>query len=113
MLAVCSCDCYEHGLLPVPGGAAKQLCLLRSTGITRIIVCCGSAAHTCWLTSCSPALASLQVKVQTVPGFARGLTDGLPKVIAQEGFAGCVPFSSFIHAQQVHVVLCVLYTGDS
>jgi len=26
--------------------------------------------------------------VQTVPGFANGLTDGMPKVIAQEGMGG-------------------------
>lgn len=31
----------------------------------------------------------LQVKVQTVPGYAKGLTDGMPKVIAQEGAGGC------------------------
>ncbi len=37
----------------------------------------------------------LQVKVQTTPGYAKGLTDGLPKFIANEGFAslfrGVVP----------------------
>lgn len=31
----------------------------------------------------------LQVKVQTVPGYAKGLMDGMPKVIAQEGVGGC------------------------
>jgi hypothetical protein len=30
----------------------------------------------------------MQVKVQTVPGFANGLFDGMPKVIAQEGVGG-------------------------
>jgi hypothetical protein len=30
----------------------------------------------------------LQVKVQTVPGFAKGLSDGMPKFIQQEGVAG-------------------------
>jgi hypothetical protein len=30
-----------------------------------------------------------QVKVQTVPGFANGLIDGMPKFIQQEGVAGC------------------------
>jgi solute carrier family 25 phosphate transporter 3 len=30
----------------------------------------------------------LQVKVQTVPGFARGFADGLPKFVQQEGVAG-------------------------
>ena len=30
----------------------------------------------------------LQVKVQTVPGYARGLADGLPKFVQQEGVAG-------------------------
>lgn len=32
----------------------------------------------------------MQVKVQTVPGYANGLFDGMPKVIAQEGFGGYV-----------------------
>jgi hypothetical protein len=30
----------------------------------------------------------MQVKVQTVPGYAKGLMDGLPKVLGQEGAAG-------------------------
>lgn len=29
-----------------------------------------------------------QVKVQTVPGYAKGLADGLPKFVAQEGVGG-------------------------
>lgn len=29
-----------------------------------------------------------KVRVQTQPGFARGLTDGMPKLIASDGFAG-------------------------
>lgn len=33
-------------------------------------------------------LEAVKVKVQTVPGFAKGFTDGLPKFIAQEGFGG-------------------------
>lgn len=32
----------------------------------------------------------VQVKVQTVPGYAKGLSDGMPKVISQEGVGGCV-----------------------
>ncbi len=31
-----------------------------------------------------------QVKVQTVPGYAKGITDGMPKFIAQEGLSGWV-----------------------
>lgn len=34
------------------------------------------------------ALSRVQVKVQTVPGFAKGLTDGFPKFIALEGAGG-------------------------
>lgn len=30
----------------------------------------------------------LQVKVQTVPGYARGIADGLPKFVQQEGVGG-------------------------
>eukprot|EP00199_Chlamydomonas_sp_CCMP681_P002011 CAMPEP_0119101476 /NCGR_PEP_ID=MMETSP1180-20130426/513_1 /TAXON_ID=3052 ORGANISM="Chlamydomonas cf sp, Strain CCMP681" /NCGR_SAMPLE_ID=MMETSP1180 /ASSEMBLY_ACC=CAM_ASM_000741 /LENGTH=347 /DNA_ID=CAMNT_0007085601 /DNA_START=46 /DNA_END=1089 /DNA_ORIENTATION=+ len=33
-------------------------------------------------------MEAVKVKVQTVPGFAKGLTDGLPKFIQQEGVAG-------------------------
>ena len=29
-----------------------------------------------------------QVKVQTSPGFAKGIADGMPKFIQQEGVAG-------------------------
>ena len=29
-----------------------------------------------------------QVKVQTVPGYARGIADGLPKFVQQEGVGG-------------------------
>jgi solute carrier family 25 phosphate transporter 3 len=29
-----------------------------------------------------------QVKVQTVPGFAKGMSDGLPRFVAQEGYGG-------------------------
>jgi hypothetical protein len=35
-----------------------------------------------------PPFLCLQVKVQTVPGYARGLADGLPKFVQQEGVAG-------------------------
>nr|ABA01115.1 mitochondrial carrier protein CR057 [Chlamydomonas incerta] len=31
---------------------------------------------------------AVKVKVQTVPGFAKGLSDGLPKFVAQEGWGG-------------------------
>lgn len=31
---------------------------------------------------------AVKVRVQTQPGFARGLSDGLPKLIASDGFAG-------------------------
>ena len=31
---------------------------------------------------------AVKVKVQTVPGFARGLSDGMPKFIATEGMGG-------------------------
>lgn len=29
-----------------------------------------------------------QVKMQTTPGFAKGLTDGMPKFVQQNGVAG-------------------------
>ena len=36
-------------------------------------------------------MLELQVKVQTQPGFAQGLSDGMPKLISQEGIGGCAP----------------------
>lgn len=33
-------------------------------------------------------LEAVKVRVQTVPGFARGLSDGLPKIVRQEGVRG-------------------------
>ena len=38
--------------------------------------------------STDPEYAMVQVKVQTSPGFAKGLSDGMPKFIQQEGVAG-------------------------
>ena len=32
--------------------------------------------------------AGVQVKVQTTPGWAKGLSDGLPKFVAEQGVAG-------------------------
>jgi hypothetical protein len=33
--------------------------------------------------------------VQTVPGFAKGLTDGMPKIVQQEGVGGYVMAATF------------------
>jgi hypothetical protein len=41
------------------------------------------------------AFEATKVKVQTVPGFANGLSDGLPKIVQQEGIGGCVLPSAF------------------
>ncbi|VAI50001.1 unnamed protein product [Triticum turgidum subsp. durum] len=38
---------------------------------------------------------AVKVRVQTQPGFARGLSDGLPKFIKAEGAAGMMKFASF------------------
>ena len=51
-------------------------------------------AHPVWLTPAAaaavllPRFRHLQVKVQTVPGYARGIADGLPKFVQQEGVGG-------------------------
>jgi hypothetical protein len=49
-------------------------------------ITCGAIPSFVWFGI--DVMVSLQVKVQTVPGFANGLFDGMPKVIAQEGFGG-------------------------
>lgn len=46
----------------------------------------------------------VQVKVQTVPGYAKGLTDGMPKVIAQEGVGGYVLLQRFPSADLFLIV---------
>ena len=38
----------------------------------------------------------VKVRVQTSPGFAKGLLDGFPKFVQQEGFAGCAILSLFL-----------------
>lgn len=45
----------------------------------------GVSAFTC-TQSCAYML--LQVKIQTSPGYAKGLTDGLPKFVQENGVAG-------------------------
>jgi solute carrier family 25 (mitochondrial phosphate transporter), member 3 len=35
-------------------------------------------------------MEAVKVRVQTQPGFARGLSDGLPKFVKSEGYAGWV-----------------------
>ncbi|RZC90239.1 hypothetical protein C5167_028334 [Papaver somniferum] len=54
-------------------------------------------------------MEAVKVRVQTQPGFARGLSDGLPKIIRAEGYGGLykglvplwgrqIPFASLVHA---------------
>lgn len=44
---------------------------------------------------------AVKVKVQTVPGFAKGLSDGLPKFVAQEGVAGLFKGVTPLWARQI------------
>ncbi len=46
-----------------------------------------ASSFTSLLMACVVVLCT-QVKVQTVPGYAKGLTDGLPKFVANEGIGG-------------------------
>ncbi len=36
----------------------------------------------------SSGISAVQVKVQTQPGYAKGLMDGMPKLISEEGIGG-------------------------
>ena len=53
-----------------------------------IIFLAGSASAEFFADIALCPLEAVKVKVQTVPGFARGIADGLPKFIAQEGVGG-------------------------
>lgn len=53
-----------------------------------VIYLAGSASAEFFADIALCPMEAVKVKVQTVPGFAKGLTDGLPKVIAQDGVAG-------------------------
>ena len=37
-----------------------------------------------------PCMRPAQVKVQTNPGYANGMTDGMPKMISEGGVGRCV-----------------------
>jgi solute carrier family 25 phosphate transporter 3 len=46
-------------------------------------------------------MEAVKVKVQTVPGFAKGITDGLPKLIGQEGVGGLFKGVTALWARQI------------
>lgn len=48
--------------------------------------------------------------MQTVPGFAKGLTDGMPKIVQQEGIGGYVMVAIF-HCIDACELLCVSMTA--
>ena len=48
-------------------------------------------------------MEAVKVRVQTQPGFARGLSDGLPKFVKAEGYAGWV-----VALRQLYFYTCVL-----
>lgn len=51
--------------------------------------CAGTPPCSCLtLLFCAAPIFPVQVKVQTVPGYARGIADGLPKFVQQEGVGG-------------------------
>jgi solute carrier family 25 phosphate transporter 3 len=47
------------------------------------------------------AFEATKVKVQTVPGFAKGLTDGMPKIVQQEGVGGLFKGLTPLWARQI------------
>lgn len=52
-------------------------------GVISAVITCMNVCY-----STDPECAMVQVKVQTSPGFAKGISDGMPKFIQQEGVAG-------------------------
>lgn len=48
----------------------------------------------------------VQVKVQTTPGWAKGLSDGLPKFVAENGVAGYAGPSALQALFVMHLLAC-------
>ena len=97
-LECCMClDQLKLLLLLLPS-TPSPLCSASSVGICIHIATSSPKLHTrrpdmslCLLTICQGRRykkSLLQVKIQTSPGYAKGLTDGLPKFVQQNGAAG-------------------------
>jgi solute carrier family 25 phosphate transporter 3 len=70
---------HKYAVMAGPENAAKYQTLLFLAGSA-------SAEFFADIGLC--AFEATKVKVQTVPGFAKGLTDGMPKIVSQEGVGG-------------------------
>lgn len=84
-----SCTAAQRGPLDDAGWhAVRGACLPAAPHLP----CLSARCTTCLGTQHAPhpwsPPAALQVKVQTVPGYARGIADGLPKFVQQEGVGG-------------------------
>ncbi|KAJ7525071.1 hypothetical protein O6H91_17G034900 [Diphasiastrum complanatum] len=58
-------------------------------------------------------MEAVKVKVQTQPGFAKGLSDGLPKVIAAEGVAGLYRGIGPLWARQIPYTMMKFATFEN
>lgn len=58
-------------------------------------------------------LEAVKVRVQTQPGFARGLADGLPKLVRAEGISGYAHcfHTLFIYESRCHIGFCFVIAG--
>jgi solute carrier family 25 phosphate transporter 3 len=70
---------HKYAVMAGPENAAKYQTL---------IFLAGSASAEFFADIGLCAFEATKVKVQTVPGFANGLSDGLPKIVQQEGIGG-------------------------
>lgn len=66
-----------------------------------IIYLAGSASAEFFADIALCPLEAVKVKVQTVPGFAKGLVDGFPKFVALEGFGGLYKGLTPLWARQI------------
>lgn len=66
-----------------------------------LIYLCGSASAEFFADIAYCPFEALKVRIQTVPTFARGTIDGLPKFIAEEGFANLYAGIAPLWARQI------------
>jgi hypothetical protein len=57
-------------------------------------------------------MEAVKVRVQTQPGYARGLRDGFPKIVRSEGYAGYVRVGSDTTAQGSGCLFYVVLSFD-
>lgn len=56
-------------------------------------------------------MEAVKVRVQTQPGFARGLSDGFPKFVRSEGYLGYILLALFNNLPDVFIYLFLILSS--